>query len=546
MPLHILSFPPAKVNDTMTLIFLSLCFLIGIYVGSVEQISPLIALILGLVFTVAAIVGRRDGQVRLAALCLVAVTAGVLRYGMMVQPLGAGSIGEHVGPRPVEVGGVVVSEPDIRDQDIRLVVATYHIGTGQDSYPVSGAIQVRVPHYTTYQYGDDLLLKGVLQDPPDDETFSYKRYLLRQGIYAIMYNPTVEIVARGQGNHLLAALYSVKQRLQKALQTYLPEPQAGLAQGILLGVKAVITDDLRDDLQRTGLTHIIVVSGYNLVVVASIVQIVTQKRLRRSLALFLSLCAVILFTLMSGASVPVVRAAVMVSMALLARAVGRESDALTSLLFTAALLVGINPLTLWDVSFQLSFMATAGLILLGSQLESGLQRLPWGLGSILGPTLGATFMTMPVIAFNFHRISLISPLANVLVQPAIPLFMVTGAITAFAGLSGHVLVQSIGWLTWLQGTYMVQVMHILGQLPQASMDVPALSQQQQMVMIIAYFTVLAVLLAIVPQGTRADLYGLIRRGRDALQRAGWRLLMVGLAVAVAIVWLLVLIIIRQS
>lgn len=435
----------------MTLIFLSLAWLTGIYLGSTRPVDPRIVLLVSLLPLATALLWRRDARIRLAALCLVALAAGVLRYQSALPPVDYGSIAGYVGPRPVDVGAVVVAEPDIRGKDIFLTVDTYHIGGGQDSYKVSGKIQVRVPRYSTYRYGDDLLLKGTLVEPSEDDGFDYRQYLIRQGIYAIMYYPQVTVVNKGQGNHLLAALYTVKARLQSALAAYIPEPEAGLVQGILLGVRATFSTQLSEALQRVGLTHIVVVSGYNLTVVATILLALAQKRLRRSLAMLIAITGVVLFTLMSGATPPVVRAAIMVSMALLARATGRESDALTSVLFTAALLVGFSPLTLWDVSFQLSFLATLGLVLLSPPLERALSRLPLGSGMILATTIAAQIMTLPVIALNFQRISLISPLANLLVQPAIPPMMVTGAVCAVAGLTGHVAVRLAGWLSWLLG-----------------------------------------------------------------------------------------------
>ncbi len=530
----------------MTLIYLSLSFLLGIYIGSQRWVDPQIIIAAGLVAIIVALIARKYEAIRIGALCVTFLAVGLIRYQTGLPPADAGSIALHVGPRPVEIGAVVVAEPDIRDEDVRLVVSAYHIGSGQDSYPVAGRIQVRVPRYASYRYGDDLLLKGELLEPPEYDTFSYKEYLLRQGIYAIMYFPQVKIVARDQGNHVLAALYTFKQRLQESLVVYVPEPQAGLAQGILLGVKATLNDDLKNDLTQTGLTHIVVVSGYNLTVVAALLQRLVEKRLRRSLALLIALAGVVAFTIMSGASVAVVRAAIMVSMALVARGVGRESDALTSLLFTAALLVGANPLTLWDVSFQLSFLATAGLVLLSPPLDQALQRIPLGIGGILATTIAAQLTTLPVIALNFQRISLISPLANLLVQPAIPPMMVSGAIVAFAGLTGHVAVNLAGWITWLLGAYAVQVMRVLGDLPWAAVDIPVLPFDQQTPLIVVYFATIALFLYMATHVTRADIAALLQRPGDLLRRTWRRLAIVGLATIAAIVWLAVAFLLRSG
>ncbi len=326
---------------------------------------------------------------------------------------------------------------------------------------------------------------------------------------------------------------------------YLPEPHAGLAQGILLGVKASMTDELQQDLSQTGLTHIVVVSGYNLTVVAALLQMLTARRLRRGLSLLIALGGVVLFTLMSGATPPVVRAAIMVSMAILARAAGRDSDALTSLLFTAALIVGFAPLTLWDVSFQLSFLATLGLVALAPPLERLFQRLPLGLPAILATSLAAQLMTLPVIALNFHRISLISPLANVAVQPAIAPFMVCGALTAVAGLTAHVAVRILGWMTWLIGTYMVTVIHQLARLPQSSVDIPAIPNADQPVMLITYYAIIALVFYVGVYVTGQDVAGFPGGVLRAIGAHRMRLVIGLLMVTAVVVWLAVLYLMRS-
>lgn len=529
----------------MTLIYLSLFWLVGAYIGSHVHVSPVAVALLTAVPLAVGLLWRRDARVRVLAFCLVALAVASLRYQSALPPADYGSIALHVGPRLVEIGGVVVSEPDTRDRDMRLVVSVYHIGSGQDSFRVTGRVLVYVSRNSQIEYGDDLLIKGTLEEPPEFDTFSYKDYLVRQGIYAILYQPQVRVVAHDQGNQLLSLLYDVKRRLQIATTLYLPEPHAGLVQGVLLGVKAVLTEDLKQDLTNTGLIHIVVVSGYNLTVVATLMQRLAEKRLRRGLALLLALVGVVLFTLMTGATTPVVRAAVMVSMTILARAVGRESDALTSLLFTAALLVGINPLTLWDVSFQLSFLATLGLVTISPVLERKFERLPLGMGSILAVTLAAQIMTLPVIALNFQRISLISPLANVLVQPAIPLLMLLGAVTAVAGLTAHVAVRLAGWLTWLPGTYIVEIIRRLGSLPQASVDIPSLPVEQQPLALLVYYSSVAAVTLLVGGLSRSALRNVPQSLRTAAVVVRANLLIALLSVVATVLWVVILVLLKS-
>lgn len=543
----------------MTLVYLCLAWLAGIFLGSLVQLPPAVSAAVCLLTIAAAGLWWKHDYIRIPAFCMLALVVAMARYTSALPAPEERSVGFYVGPRPVDVGVVVAAEPDVRDQDIRLTVQTYHIGSGTDSYDVAGKILVYVPALSDYRFGDDLLLSGVLQEPPQFDSLSYKDYLARQGVYAIMYRPRVTVIARDQGSPLLAAVYALKNRLQRAIVSYIPEPQAGLTQGVLLGVKAVIPDALKEDLARVGMTHVVVVSGYNLAVVAALMQRLTEKRLRKTLSLLFAWLGVLAFTVMVGATPPVARAALMISLALLARATGRDADAFTTLCLAGVLLTALTPSLLWDVSFQLSFLATAGLVLLATPLEDALQGLPWGLGAVLATTVAAQIATLPVIALNFQRISLISPLANLLVLPVIPGVMFFGALTAFLGMSGLGVVQFFGWLTWLLGAYAVDVMHRLGRLPQASVDLPVLAPSVQTQFIVTWYALVFLVFFAATHLSRRDFQALPQRVQalpghvqtwvvDARGRAAAvsPSLVIGvLLVAATAVWLAVLLLLRS-
>jgi competence protein ComEC len=245
--------------------------------------------------------------------------------------------------------------------------------------------------------------------------------------------------------------------------------------GILLGVKAALPEDLKNDLSTLGLTHIVVVSGFNLTVIAGALQKGSSKLLSRRGSLLLGLIGIVLFTLMVGASAAVVRSAIMVSLAIIASALGRQSDALTSLALAAAVMVAVNPMILWDVGFQLSVAATIGLVVLSPILEGWLNRLPQAIKSNLAVAVAAQLMTVPIIAYNFHKVSLISPLANLFVLPVIPWMMLFGAIVVFVGFLAVPVASVIGWVVWLFSTYAVSVVHLLAGLPFAAVTTPPLA-----------------------------------------------------------------------
>jgi competence protein ComEC len=271
--------------------------------------------------------------------------------------------------------------------------------------------------------------------------------------------------------------------MSQALGTALPEPQSALAQAILLGRRSAIPDDLNQSFFRTGTTHIIAISGLNLSIVAGIVLsfAVWLFGRRRPTYFWLALVAVWGYAALTGLQAPVLRAAIMGSLWLFADYIGRPRSALPALLLAAAVMIGIHPSILGDVSFQLSFASMAGLILLTPHFQT-LGREAFRIGDeartagtfaidSLSVTLGAILATLPIIVFYFHQISLVALPANLFILPAVPGIMVTSAIVAVIGLFAAPLAWVLGWVAWLFLSYMIWVVGFFSDLPFASKEV---------------------------------------------------------------------------
>jgi len=456
----------------MTLLYLTLAWLGGIIAGSILAVSPDVAILAGFLPLILGLFGRKRRWVRLLAVCALVFLAGLIRYRMSLPQTTPATISYYVDQGRMTLGAVVTEEPDVRDRYTNLRLQVYQVRVGERWRPVTGLIQATVPRFPAYAYGDNLELTGLLELPPTFEEFSYRDYLARQGVYALMRLPRVVLLRQGEGNPFLALLYGFKARLQGIIAQALPEPHAALLMGILLGIKSALPADLSAALATVGLTHIVVVSGYNLSVIAGVLGSLTEKRLGPRLALLASLAGVFAFTLMTGASAAVVRAAIMVSLTLLARYLGRQTEALTSLGLAAALMAGLNPQIPWDIGFQLSFLATLGLVSVSPLLEKWLQGLPALVRSPLAVTLAAQIMTTPVIVGNFQRLSLIAPLSNLLVLPVVPILMALGAVLLGVGLFWPAGATLIGWGIWVFSTYAVTVITTLAQWPLASIELP--------------------------------------------------------------------------
>jgi len=294
----------------------------------------------------------------------------------------------------------------------------------------------------------------------------------------VLNYPTIRVIEEDESlniqTKIVAGLLSFRRRLEDIFSRLLPEPQASLLSGVVLGTRRQMPKNFRQNLQKTGTAHVVVASGYNISVVAGLLICVIVRFTKRKFALFLSFLGILAYTLMAGAEPPVVRAAIMGSLTFLAQFLGREKDALRTLFFVGGVMLLANPLILFDLGFQLSFLATAGILFLGTRLDGKIFRLP-GLGENLRTTLAAQAGVLPILLTNFGQISFLSPLINVLVLPIVPLIMILGAITALFGLVWQPLAQIASWFAWVPLTYFIKIIEWFGKLPWVSFEIGKIS-----------------------------------------------------------------------
>jgi len=308
-------------------------------------------------------------------------------------------------------------------------------------------------------------------------------YLARFDIHAMMRRAQIDYLESGQGNPFWAAMLAFKMRASDTIDRILSEPHASLLKGIFLGIETGIPRDLYELFNLTGTSHIIVISGSNIAVVAGILLLLGQRIVGKRLAPPIAIVGIIVYTFLVGADGAVSRAAIMGIVWVGAMAAGRPNYAMNALVFTAIVLTIFNPLVLWDVGFQLSFMATLGLIVLVPLLERGtfglLQRrfhtdqigLPMALLSeLVIITLAAQIATGPLIVYHFGRFSLVSLLSNLLILPVQPPIMGLGALAMFAGMVWLPLGQLLGWLVWLPLAWTVGVVEQTSRWPWASLE----------------------------------------------------------------------------
>lgn len=258
------------------------------------------------------------------------------------------------------------------------------------------------------------------------------------------------------------------------LNAFLPEPHASLLSGILFGTKAMMPKSLYQALLTTGTIHIVALSGMNISILVTIVAKMTLF-LGRKVSSLLTICLIVLFVLFVGPSPSVVRAAIMGSFSLLAICFGRQSWGLLSLVLSAGIMLLFDFSLITNLSFQLSFLATLGIILANKKAEceerkTFLERSIFFLKENFKTTFSAQIFTVPVILYHFHRVSLISPLSNIAIGWVVQPIMILGFITSIIGFIWLPLGFLPAWITWVPLTYLITVVELLAKVPGAAIQ----------------------------------------------------------------------------
>ena len=271
-------------------------------------------------------------------------------------------------------------------------------------------------------------------------------------------------------------LFGVKERFLSSTERFVPEPEESLLAGILLGQKFGTEKDLLESFRIAGLLHIVVLSGYNITLVAEATRRILFF-LPKILRLILSIVFVILFVFVSGAEPPAVRAGIMGSLVIVSNILGRQTLALNLLFVTSMFMVLANPLIiLYNISFQLSMLATAGLIILSPKLENKFNFITnkFQIRGIIAATLSTQIFLLPYLIYKIGEVSFVGILANILVLPLIPLGMLLGFITGLFGLVFDPLAQLTAIPTYFILKTINSISVFLSSLPFASISLPAL------------------------------------------------------------------------
>ncbi len=394
--------------------------------GCAGQVAPA-HLLVGVALAMAAVLLlaqlRPTGSVR--GLAAVAIGAGLLAVRMVATPAGPAVLDVPPdGDGPWALAVLATGSPREGQQ-------TATLGTPPGTTPAF-EVAATLPRYPVVVPGDRVLVSGVIRERPESP---YGTYLARIGAVGTLTSRTLvlEPASDDPGRRLEA----IRRGAAEGLAVVLPEPEAGLAAGILIGLRDLVDRDLAAAFTTAGVSHVVAISGWNIAIVAAAIGAASGRlgRRRRSIV---TVVAIVVYVAFAGGSPSVVRAALMAGVVLLARESGRAGRAWAALGWAATLLLLADPSLIGDAGFQLSSLATAGLIAWGTPLTERIDgitrgRLPRAISESLGVSLAAQVATLPIILVSFGRLAILSPIVNLVVVPLVAPAMAAGLVALAAG-----------------------------------------------------------------------------------------------------------------
>jgi len=368
----------------------------------------------------------------------------------------------------------IIKEPEQKEFYQNLVVAVAGNSFLGDEERNDKKVLVRTELFREFSYGDKIKLAcqaELVENQTED--FDYKMYLAKDEIYYICKKSKIEKAKQNEAG-IYGFILENRFKLEAIVNRIIPQPEASLANGLLFGGNR-LSKEKQEIFSKTGMTHIVAVSGYNVTIIAQYLMMLgIFFGLWRQQAFYFAFLGIILFVAMIGFPSSAVRAGVMGLLILWAIKNGRLATADNAIVLAGAIMLLINPLLLrWDIGFQLSFLATIGLIKTAPFWERylvGKNKL-LGIDEIIFMTLSAQIFVLPIILYNFHSLSVISVLANVLVLPIIPLTMLFVALTVIFGLIFYPLGLAFGWISYYLLKYEIGAIDYLADFKWASFEI---------------------------------------------------------------------------
>lgn len=405
-----------------------LFFIIGIAFGEVLSVRIDIWLFGLLCLQLVCILITKQ-RVRFIVVLLFLLTLGLFRY-QQFSPLPNVPMTDAAIGHDIRISGTVDTEVIERMNSKEVVIDDVFIV----DQPVEGRMQIWFPLSSDVKYSDEIVFHCVTKAPEPIESFRYDKLLLSRRIFATCSNPESIDIRSDSSSGLYTRLLKVKKTLVQQIKMMLPEPHASFVTGLIFGGSSSLDRDLRDSFSRTGTSHIMAASGYNVAIFSYILLLQFMRLFGKRRGLVLTVLFVFAYVFFAGATAPVVRATLMAILALIGSWFGRTQSTKNIFILAASLMLFFNPFLLFnDVGFQLSFVATWALVAFTPRIKEWFVFIPetFSLRESFAASLAAITCTLPILFWHFGTISLVAPFVNLLVLPFIPYLMFFGGVGMF-------------------------------------------------------------------------------------------------------------------
>jgi competence protein ComEC len=394
------------------------------------------------------------------------------------------SIAALNGSGGVTVEGEIIDPPDMRDLYVQVRIAVDLVAITGSDQPTDGLVVARLPVESGVSYGDRVRVTGRLRTPDEGDSFSYADYLARQDVFSLLDRVSdVEVISAGHGYPWVAWAVGLRDRVREHVSSLLPEPHAGILTAVLTGDERGIAPETEDAYAASGIAHLLAVSGFNMTLVGGFAAAQAKRAETRSwLWVLLGIVLLSTYTMLVGFAPSAFRAALMAALVLSGNALRRSAYVPVSLAVAFIALTAIDPNTIFDLGFQLSFGAVLGISLFGSPLAKRFAWLiqpempnDWQRGVLvvvtdaLIVTVAASALTMPLIGLAFGRLPLVSFVSNVLVVPVQPAVMLLG-IAAIVTAGVPAVSQAAAWIALVPLAWTTNVARVTAQAPELALN----------------------------------------------------------------------------
>ncbi len=492
--------------------FLVAGFTFGIFVSSLIKVGfsffLFILLLSIIIFVFGYYFARRNALIILLAVLIFFFGLGVLRYE--IKDIRSGNnLQAYLGDKVI-LQGVVSDEPSIKDNSVQLIVSVTSLYVDDKEEEVEEKVLVTTGLFPEFKYGDLVKVEGMVKKPENFSTdngkdFNYIGYLAKDDIFYQISFAEVEIISRNNGSYIKDRLFTFKNAFINKINLTIKEPESSLLSGLLLGAKNSLGSDLQEDFRQAGVSHIIALSGYNITIVAESIM-VALSFLPQFASMSFGILGIILFSIMTGGSATVLRASIMALLVILARSTGRKYDITRALLLAGVFMLIQNPkILVFDISFQLSFLATLALILVSPIVAKKMTFITekYKLRELIVSTVVTQIFVLPFLLYKMGFLSIFALFANVLILPVIPLVMLLGFIVGIIGFISTMVIIPVALACSFFLSYILKVIDLVAHLPFSYLMIKNFSLSM---MILIYFIFFVIILYSQPLKEKDELF----------------------------------------